>query len=148
MRLWRISSYASLDGIGGLRASGRWHTAPRAVVYCADHPSTALLEVLVHLDVDLENIPDDYKLIEIEVPDDLIFHVYHNERFLNLLRENLNYSRHFGDELIDSGRYLAISLPSVILPIARVHLLNIGHVNFSAIQIVSFERFSFDTRLF
>ena len=50
MELWRISNYADLSGIGGLKAAGRWHSQGRRIVYLADHPSSALLEMLVHMD--------------------------------------------------------------------------------------------------
>ena len=53
MELWRISNYADLSGIGGLRAAGRWHSQGRRIVYLADHESSALLEMLVHMDRDL-----------------------------------------------------------------------------------------------
>ena len=57
MRLWRISNHASLTGEGGLYASGRWHTRGQRVVYLADHPASALLEVMVHLEIDAEDLP-------------------------------------------------------------------------------------------
>ena len=50
MELWRISNYADLSGAGdGLLAAGRWHTRGRRIVYLADHPASALLEMLVHM---------------------------------------------------------------------------------------------------
>ncbi len=42
MWLWRISNYADLKGIGGLRASGWWHYAGQPVVYFAEHPALTL----------------------------------------------------------------------------------------------------------
>lgn len=70
MFLWRISRFADLDGRGGEVASGRWHRKGHRIVYCADHPSTALLEMLVHLDPD--NIPSNYQLLKIDCPDHLV----------------------------------------------------------------------------
>ena len=70
-RLWRISNHASLSGDGGLYASGRWHTRGRRVVYLADHPASALLEVMVHLEIDAEDLPTHYQLLGVDVPDDL-----------------------------------------------------------------------------
>ena len=67
MRIWRISNHADLTGIGGLKVAGRWHEKGRQVVYAADHPSTALLETLVHLEIDLEDVPENFQLIEIDV---------------------------------------------------------------------------------
>jgi RES domain-containing protein len=68
MELWRISNYADLSGIGGLRAAGRWHSQGRRIVYLADHPSSALLEMLVHMDGD--PLPATYQLLRIVVPAD------------------------------------------------------------------------------
>ncbi|MGH6628532.1 MAG: RES family NAD+ phosphorylase, partial [Burkholderiales bacterium] len=68
--LWRISNYADLEGRGGLRAGARWHTKGRAVVYCSEEPTGALLEALVHVEVDsLEDLPKSYQLLRIAFPD-------------------------------------------------------------------------------
>src|SRR6266850_7771507 len=69
MRLWRISSHASLSGDGGLHASGRWHSRGQRIVYLADHPASALVEVMVHLEIDAEDLPTHYQLLGVEVPD-------------------------------------------------------------------------------
>ena len=47
--LWRVSDFVDLIGEGGLRASGRWHTEGRLIVYLADCPASALLERIVHM---------------------------------------------------------------------------------------------------
>jgi RES domain-containing protein len=65
MELWRISNYADLSGAGGLMASGRWYSQGKRI-YLADHPSSALLEMLVHMDRDL--IPPSYQLLRIVLP--------------------------------------------------------------------------------
>lgn len=66
MELWRISNYADLTGTGGLRASGRWHSRGRRIVYLADHPSSALLEMLV--DMDREFLPATYQMLRVAIP--------------------------------------------------------------------------------
>src|SRR5258708_12534484 len=71
MEIWRISNYADLSGIGGVRAAGRWHSQGRRIVYLADHPSSALFEMLVHMDRDL--IPLTYQLLRIDIPPDMKF---------------------------------------------------------------------------
>ncbi|HXH47142.1 MAG TPA: RES family NAD+ phosphorylase [Bradyrhizobium sp.] len=58
MRIWRISNFDDLSGIGGLKTDGRWHDRGRHVVYAADHPASALLEVMVHLEIDVEGLAD------------------------------------------------------------------------------------------
>jgi RES domain-containing protein len=64
--LWRISDYPELDGAGGLLVSGRWHTQGSRVVYCAPNPASALVEVLVHLEVDSSDLMDPLSYLEIE----------------------------------------------------------------------------------
>ncbi|MDZ7603149.1 MAG: RES family NAD+ phosphorylase [Hoeflea sp.] len=69
MKLWRISKFADLSGRGGLVVDGRWHRKGTPVVYCCDHPSTALLEILVHMDK--SRIPPDFQLLRLDCPDNL-----------------------------------------------------------------------------
>lgn len=69
--LWRISNYPNLNGVGGLYVSGRWHTKHHPIVYCTLNPSTALLEILVHIGIDVEDRPDRFQLLKIEEPDTL-----------------------------------------------------------------------------
>ena len=71
MILWRISNHLSLTGDGALRASGRWHTRGRRVVYCAQNPAAALLEVLVHFEIEITQLPARYRLLKLEAADDL-----------------------------------------------------------------------------
>ena len=56
---WRLCRrpYADLTGDGARLAGGRWNRRGRAVVYLAEHPALAVLEVRVHLDVPLELLP-------------------------------------------------------------------------------------------
>jgi RES domain-containing protein len=48
MTLWRISRHDELDGWGGEKADGRWHTAAKGkrIVYLSEHPAVALVEEL------------------------------------------------------------------------------------------------------
>jgi RES domain-containing protein len=69
--LWRIGNRASLAGEGGLRASGRWHTRGKRVVYCAESPAAALLEILVHFEIEIGELPARYRLLKVNAPDDL-----------------------------------------------------------------------------
>jgi RES domain-containing protein len=69
--VWRLSRFTDLQGIGGLHVAGRWHEKGYPIVYAAASVSTALLEILVHLDIDQVDIPDDFNLIEIEIPGEI-----------------------------------------------------------------------------
>jgi RES domain-containing protein len=56
--LWRISDYIDLNGEGGRKAGARWHTAGSRIVYLAESPMAALVETLVHLEVESEETPE------------------------------------------------------------------------------------------
>src|ERR1700761_7746068 len=71
MDLWRISRYQSLSGEGGLRYSARWHTAGRRVVYLAESPAGAMIEALVHLELNEKNWPDYYDLMRVTAPNSI-----------------------------------------------------------------------------
>jgi RES domain-containing protein len=67
VKLWRISNYSDLGGMGGLRNSGRWHNRGLPVVYLAESAALAMLEVLVHFSADADDdIPDNFQLLEID----------------------------------------------------------------------------------
>src|SRR5690242_21710008 len=68
MVLWRISRHRDLDGLGGLRAPGRWHERGLPVVYLAESPAGALLEVCVHTSAN--DIPPEYTLLTVEAGND------------------------------------------------------------------------------
>jgi RES domain-containing protein len=143
MEIWRISNYADLSGIGGLRASGRWHSRGRPVVYLADHPSTALLEVLVHMDRDL--IPSSYQLLRIVLPPDIAI-----ETATGLSpdwRTEMMTSREIGDRWLDRSTSALLQVPSAISQQGYNFLLNPAHPDAAKIAVSEVFRAPFDARL-
>jgi len=67
MRIYRLSQFSVIDGMGGMRAAGRWHTIGRRVFYAAEHPALALVEVLAHFRVSLDRMPINFRMVAIEV---------------------------------------------------------------------------------
>jgi len=144
MRLWRISNHASLSGDGGLYASGRWHNRGRRVVYLADHPASALLEVMVHLEIDAEDLPRDYQLLAVDVPDGI------SAAFIGLpdgWRDDIANTRALGDAWLREGSSALFRVPSAIVPDARNYLLNPAHADAPRITIAETQRSAFDPRL-
>lgn len=142
MRLWRISNFADLSGEGGLLIEGRWHFRGTPIVYCTDHPSTALLEILVH--ATRYTVPDYYQLLEIEAPDDI-------ETFVPAVPMNwdrdTDETRRIGARFIAEGISALMNVPSVIMPNARNLLLNPAHADAGRIRIFETYRYPFDSRL-
>ena len=118
MRIWRISNFADLSGRGGTVIGGRWHSQGRPIVYCTDHPSTALLEALVH--VTRQTVPETFQLIEIDVPDDV-------EVLDSIVADgwdrNEELTRRHGDGFLAADRFAIMKVPSVIMPQASNYLL-------------------------
>src|SRR5438445_803119 len=69
MQLWRLSRHESLNGEGGRRYGARWHSAGSPIVYLAESPPGALIEILVHLELDESELPPAYMLLPVTAPD-------------------------------------------------------------------------------
>jgi RES domain-containing protein len=145
--LWRISSHVSLDGGGGLRAPGRWHTRGRRIVYCAPNPATALLEILVHAEIDVEDIPVTFRYLEVEALDSIATETLDDEGLPGNWRSNLQASRRAGDGWLRSGRTALLRVPSVIVPMTWNVLLNPRHPDSTQVRIIRTYEHAIDPRL-
>jgi RES domain-containing protein len=148
MRLWRISDYADLTGEGGLLASGRWHSRGRRIVYLADHPASALVEVLVHLEVDPEDIPSSYQLVAVDLSDDAAFAAIETDQLAPDWRDQINNTRQLGDAWLEQNRVSLLRVPSAIVPFATNWLLNPAHAEAANVRIAQTMRIPFDRRFF
>ena len=144
MILWRAARrrYADLSGTGGLLHSGRWHSEGRPVVYTAEHPALALLEVRVNLDLPKGLIPDDYVMMKILAPDSLSFAVNENDP------SDETSARQAGDEWLAGGATALLRVRSAIAPESHNFLVNPGHADAKDIAILQVMPFDFDGRLF
>lgn len=149
MIVWRISNYLDLSGQGGQRASARWHHAGAPVVYTASSPASALLEVLVHLELnDAEHLPDSYQLLRITVSD-VVSIVEMDEKNLDPdWRKMLELTRSVGDEWLRASNSASLAVPSAIVPHTQNYLINPAHRDTKQIKINSHGNYPFDFRLF
>lgn len=106
------------------------------MVYLAEHPALAVLEVRVHLDVDLDLMPDDYVLLRIALPE---------------TREAVDVGARAswvaGDDWLAAGVAAVLRVPSVLVPWSSNLLLNPRHDDARAARIEASEPFIFDPRL-
>jgi RES domain-containing protein len=142
MYLWRISNYADLSGRGGLMVSGRWHDRGHPCLYCSDHPATALLEILVH--VDAEDLPSHYQLLKIFCPDEVSI-VAAGVDGVEL--DELEKTRAHGSHFLATNQNCILSMPSAVMPVARNYLINPTSSEAGAIRIESAHRYALDRRL-
>lgn len=147
MVLWRISNHLSLAGDGGLRASARWHTRGRRVVYCAENPAAALLEILVHFEIEIRDLPVRYRLLKIEVPEDIRIERVSLHDVPDDWPENTEVTRTLGDAWLATGSTPLLSVPSAIVPETMNVLLNPAHPDATRIIIVQTSEHVIDPRL-
>ena len=148
MILWRISNYADLLGVGGLCASARWHTAGQPVVYLAESPSSALLEVFVQLETDEDHRPNRYQLLKIEAGDGLPFETVDLASLSPDWMDNEFESQSRGDAWLAGKRTPLLRVPSAIMPETWNWVLNPRHPDARKLRILRSKRHSYDTRLF
>jgi RES domain-containing protein len=145
MRLWRISNYTDLSGVGGLRYAARWHSAGRPIVYAAEHPAAALTEILVH--VAREDLPDSFQMITIDVDEDASVETIEPESLPNDWLSNVAATRAAGDRWLAEARSLALRVPSALVPDAWNVLLNPAHGENARMRVVKAAHAPLDPRL-
>lgn len=143
MFLWRISNYADLSGVGGIRFSARWHSKGRPIVYTAEHPALAMLEILVNNQ--RANLPNTYRLLKIEAA---LTHLTDEVSKLKFgWQGDENYTRALGDKWLQEQASPLLRVPSAIMPHAFNYLINPEHQLSSEIKISKIEDHPFDIRL-
>jgi RES domain-containing protein len=147
VRLWRISNYADLGGNGGLVSSGRWHSRGREIVYLAESPPAALLERLVHLEIDPDDLPSTYQLLAVEVPDGIAFDTVLIADLPAEWRSNDRSTQPVGDRWLQGQRTPLLQVPSAITPHTVNWLLNPRHPDASRAKIIDVVHAPFDERL-
>jgi RES domain-containing protein len=146
--LWRVSNYATLDGVGGLYVSGRWHTKGHPVVYCTLNPATALLEILVHMEIDAEDRPERFQMLKIEGPDTLSVEEIKPGALPSNWIEDLAFTQNLGDGWLSEAGSLLLKVPSVLVPETWNVVVNPRHAEASLLKVTMRYEHPFDARLF
>ena len=137
MLLWRISNHASLAGEGGLLASARWHTQGHPILYLAETPAGALVEVLVHLELAPARLPRSYKLLKAEAPDGISLRTMGKTDLAQNWTQDLLATRSLGDEWLRSRATALLRVPSAIVPETFNLLLNPLHPDTALLRVLS-----------
>ena len=149
--VWRIveERFAgeAYSGEGARLYGGRWGSAGVPVAYAAGSYSLALLETLVRMNK--RRRLSTYYAVPATFDDELVEGLEEEA-----LPENWKAypepeeTRRLGDDWVASGRSLALSVPSVVVPRERNYLLNPRHPDFGGgVAVGEPERVVFDARL-
>lgn len=144
MVLWRISRHRDLTGAGGLRAAGRWHYAGHPIVYLAETPAAALLEVCVHTSAN--DVPPAFTLLriegpEIEVPSIVV------DKLSPDWQIQLEATRDLGTAWLERNESVLLRVPSAIVPATMNCLFNPLHKQAGDFRIAEEIAYPFDARL-
>ena len=143
------SKYATdLSGKGAEMSGGRWNSKGTAMVYTGQSRALCTVEIAVH--TALGNIPLDYMLITIEIPDELTV----QEITPDELPKDWNALSHIhdtqliGDQFVKSGAHPLLKVSSSAVQGEYNYLINSRHPESRKISILKIEPFNFDSRLF
>ncbi len=147
MRLWRISAWPGLTGEGGMHGDGRWHTKGHRVLYVGEHPALSTLEVMVHMRLNVGEIPTTLQLIPIDVIDGASM-----DPPLVLpsgWQANEPTTQALGDAWLTGRTALLLPVPSAILAHSTNYLINPAHPQ-AATHLTegAMEPYWFDKRFF
>jgi RES domain-containing protein len=148
--LWRISNHCDLQGLGGERSAGRWHTPERGkrIVYLSEHPALALIEVLANLKGNPKLLPDSYQLMKIAVRDQVAFTALERDSLPNTWRDDEKQTRSLGDSWLANGHSALLAVPSVPSPESTNYLMNPLHPDAEGVEIDWCKWIKYDQRLF
>ena len=147
MKVYRISKcdfISDLRGNGAASYPGRWHSKGTHILYTAATPSLALLESVVHIS---NIVVASYCMICLSVPEDKIVSIPASGLPANwFVNPPPDILKKVGDDFISSNEFLALEIPSAIMPEENNYLLNPGHPDFKKIAIVYTRNIPIDER--
>lgn len=146
LTLWRISNYADLRGVGGVKTAGRWHNRGIPIIYLAESPAVAMLEVLVHLELSADEVPNNYQLLKVEYSQRAGVSRLSTRALVKDWREDLELTRSIGDEWLTSGSSVLLKVPSSLVPNSFNYLFNPRHPLSEKATIISATKHPYDSR--
>ncbi len=146
---WRVVKRKHLesafDGEGARHHGGRWNSHGRSVIYLAESSALAILEMLVHFEVEL-------------LPHFVVIPVRFSEKMTTTVDPTglpKNWRAHpgptglrkIGDDWLKKGSTLALKVPTAVAPTGWNYLLNPAHPAFPGLEIGDPVDFEIDARL-
>jgi len=151
MELFRIvkdeERAKDLSGNGAFTYGGRWNSEGIFALYTSEHSALAFLELLVHLNE--SEIPETMYIITLSIPDNLPMYklplsdVPQDWRIVDHIG-----LKEIGDTILKSNKYIALQVPSAVLPTTYNYILNPQFPHFQQlVQLCSTEKVEIDKRL-
>ena len=136
---------SAMNGEGAWLHGGRWNPPGLHAVYLAESRALAALEIIVHAPREVWSL--DWRVIEVEVPDELIQAVSIADlpAAWQALPSSLT-AQNFGAAWLRARKALAIRLPSVVMPEEYTLMLNPRHEDVVKLRVSKPKEFRLDRR--
>ncbi len=116
-------------------------------MYCAQNPAAALLEILVHFEIDIQDLPVRYRLQKIYAPDDVAVERVSVAQLPSDWPARTGETRALGSAWLANDSVALLMVPSAIVPETFNVLLNAAHTDAKRIVIVEAGEHAIDPRL-
>lgn len=134
-----------LSGEGARLFGARWNSVGIPMLYLSSHASLSILELLVH--VQWKHMDLTLDLLSIRLPEQASTKELTAGKLKKNWQYDLDYTRSLGDGFIQSGQFLLLKVPSVIVPEEYNWLVNPRHPDARKIRISQTRPFKPDQRL-
>jgi len=150
MVVWRITSSRHADsafgGEGAANSPGRWNHRGRRVVYASDTPALAALEILANAETALAL--EGRLAIRAALPDDAVYVLPTDDLPVNWDANPIGPgTRDVGEAWRADGVYLALAVPSAVMPLQQNIVINPEHPDFGRLDVDDVIPIRFDPRL-
>jgi RES domain-containing protein len=106
--------------------------------------ATALLETLVHIEIDSEDRPDRFQVLRIEGPDSLSIEKVKAGSLSPNWADDMSIAQTIGDRWLGEGRSLLLQVPSVLVPEICNVLVNPQQAESTRLRIIATYEHAFD----
>jgi len=146
-RLARLKYSKSLSGKGAAKSGNRWNSKGVEIIYTAQSRALAMAEVLVHISIN--QLPSDYKMLTIDIPDEINIKTLKASELPKSWSSHPPsiYSQEVGDAFIMANKCCVLKVPSVVVYGDFNYLINPYHKDFNRIKIQFVDDFPIDQRL-
>jgi RES domain-containing protein len=115
---------------------GRWNSAGKKVIYCAESVALAFLENMIRRQgAGFNNL---FRIMIVEIPDDLAIQTIKPADIKAGWRDSKNYSfcQVLGDRWFQDGKVPVLRVPSAVLPQSCNYVINTTHTDYKKIRLL------------
>ena len=143
------SKYANdLSGRGAALSGGRWNSKGVAMLCTSESRALCTAELAVH--TAMGNLPADYVMVTIYIPEDIIIEEINKDHLAPDWKSfpHPDSTQRSGDHFVRDNRYSVLKAPSAVVSGDYNYLINPAHGDVQKLRIIKTEPFGFDERLF